>query len=495
MWICKKLAKTAFKAFAVIAALATNTAKAGDIYRSGFTDAQFEAMETEIQLSDNDQLAVLEHKVARVMQERPLSVRGQYLMSTLLLRLFLSDPTNTDLIKQSADLAAQSYELNPKSELGIVALASVLSVTGDTTKGLALMNEVAKKNIELSWRYHLAMANLLTSEPNAASVLKELKMAMEDPTANRRIISPYVIAILASGLEGQTLISEIGEWQKRFPCQDFKLAMAQLESKTGHLKQALALYREVLKEDPKSGEAQLGEGFVLLKAGHDYPAAATALGKAINLKLPPSIMSEAKLSYAVALIRSGKMKEATTVATEAIALSQNNEAATLIMADEFNKQKRYDSSIAFLNALNESVPGIAMSHAIRGEILNSHMKDNAQAVHAFSDAIVLDNSRATYYNGRGLAYYGMHKLEPALADFEAAVRMDPSDASARYNTACALALLGRKNDALEALASALDLDERLTRQALADNDFKSLRSSSEFQTMTDRSRLLPIVAH
>ena len=487
MWNVKKFVKTLTPAFAMTVFFAPEISFAGD--------NSFEALEAEIQNTDFEQLSILEHKIARLMQEKPLSMHGQYLMSSLLLRQFLSDPTNTDLVRQSADLAAQTYELNPKSELGIVALASVLAVTGDTTKGISLMREVEKKQIPLSWRYHLAMANLLASEQGNTELIKELTQAMQDPSANRKVIAPYVVANLSTLFEGKELISELQSWESKYPCEDFKLALAQMESKAGNLKQALAMYRDVMKDDPKNVEAQLGEGFVLLKSGQDYKMAAASLSKAMELKLPQHVKSEARLSYAVALIRSGKHKEGAAEATAAISISPNAEAATIIMADEYNKQKRYDQTIAFLDTLNESVPGISISYAIRGEILNTRLKKSSEAVHAFSDAIVLDNSRATYYNGRGLAYYGLHNLQPALNDFETAVRMDPTDASARYNTACTLALLGRKNESMDALASALDLDERLVGQALVDNDFKALRSSSEFQAITDRGRTAPIVAH
>lgn len=458
-------------------------------------NSSFESLEAEIQLAEYDQLPVLEHRVARMMQEQPQSERAQYLMSSLLLRLFLSDPTNTDLIKQSADLAAQAYELNSKSELGIVALANVLSVTGDTAKGIALLSEVKKKKIDLSWRYHLAMATLLTAEQGSPDVAKELLSAFLDPSANRTIIAPYIIATLSTHLEGQPLIAELRKWHSKFPCQDFKLAIAQMESRAGNLKQALVLYREVIKENPDNAEAQLGEGFTLLKSGKNYDAAALSLNKAIQLRLPSHLKNEAKLSYAVALIRAGKLKEGAKEAADAIASSPNAEGATLLVADEFNKLKRYDATIVFLDALDQTAPGVSVSYALRGEVFNTKLKNNARAVHAFSDAIVLDKSRATYYNGRGLAYYGLNKVESALSDFETAARIDPSDASARYNTACALSLLGRKNEALEALASALDLDERLTKQALADNDFEILRSTNEFQSITDRSKSAPVVAH
>lgn len=492
MWFIKNNKKIVAQVFEV---MTVYIASCVIVASHSFAAPSFESLETDIYSASPDKLSLIEHDVARFIQERPLSPKGQYAMSSLLLRMFLHDPTNTDLIRQSADLAAQAYELDPKSELGIVALASILDVTGDTEKGLALLNETLKKNVEISWRYHLAKAKLLSAEEGGKGVFTELLAALSDTTANRALVAPYVVAALNSIYQGQTLLAELKKWDDRFHCEDFTLAMAQVQSSIGKLNEALASYRSVIKLNPRHAEAQLGEGLILLKAGLDYKAASASLRKAVNLDLPQYLKSSAILSLSVALLRAGNIKDGTEEAANAIAASQNQEAAIIILTNEYKIKKRYAEAIAFLTLVDDVAPGVSLNHAIRGELLISSFKKHADAVDAFSNAIVLDNTKSVYYNGRGLAFSGMRKTERALIDFETAVRVDPTDASARYNMACALALLNRKNEALEALASALDLDERLYNEALVDNDFKNLHAMEEFQAITGKLKSTPVVAH
>ncbi len=481
----------AFKAISASAASCIFIATYG-LSAPGFS---FDALETRIQLSSSEKLPLVEHEVARLVQEKPMSAEAQYAMSSLLLRMFLHEPTNTDLLRQSADLAAQAYELDSNSDLGIVALASILDVTGETTKGLALLNEAQKRNINLSWRYHLAKAKLLSAEENSLETLNELNAALMATGANREIIGPYVVFFLTGNYQGDKLRSELVKWESRFPCDDLKLALATVQSSSGNLKEALANYRAVIHSNPNKAEARLGEGLALLNKGNDYRAAAAALRKAVQLDLTKSLKSTATLGLAVAQIRLKTAKDSIAEATSAVASAENQEAATIIITNEYKSQKRYDEAVKFLDALGEIAPGLAINHALRGEILISSFKKNSDAIYAFSDAIVLDNSKSAYYNGRGLAFSGLRQAGRALIDFESAARIDPTDGSARYNMACALALLGRKNEALEALASALDLDERLYQEALVDNDFKSIRSTEEFQIITDKLKSTPVIAH
>ena len=60
----------------------------------------------------------------------------------------------------------------------------------------------------------------------------------------------------------------------------------------------------------------------------------------------------------------------------------------------------------------------------------------------------------------------------------------PDLAEAQYNYACALARLGERKQALEHLRTAIKLDGDLATHARDDDDFKSLRSTPEFQELT-----------
>jgi tetratricopeptide (TPR) repeat protein len=63
------------------------------------------------------------------------------------------------------------------------------------------------------------------------------------------------------------------------------------------------------------------------------------------------------------------------------------------------------------------------------------------------------------------------------------VKLQPDNATARYNLACSLALLKRKTDALRALSEAVDLGYNDYDWMTQDPDLESLKNVSEFKAL------------
>jgi len=85
-----------------------------------------------------------------------------------------------------------------------------------------------------------------------------------------------------------------------------------------------------------------------------------------------------------------------------------------------------------------------------------------------------------------LAAAELHLDDPAAAA-EAAARalaIEPDYCPARYNLACALARLGRLDEALDALAAAVALDADLAALARDDGDLAALRANPRFAALT-----------
>lgn len=66
------------------------------------------------------------------------------------------------------------------------------------------------------------------------------------------------------------------------------------------------------------------------------------------------------------------------------------------------------------------------------------------------------------------------------------VRLRPADPVVRYNLACSLSLLGRPDEAFEALGQAVDLGYRDLKHMDADPDLASLRPDARFAALRDR---------
>jgi tetratricopeptide (TPR) repeat protein len=94
-------------------------------------------------------------------------------------------------------------------------------------------------------------------------------------------------------------------------------------------------------------------------------------------------------------------------------------------------------------------------------------------------------SLADLLDARGVALLQKGEAASARELLERAVKAAPSDAVSNYNLACALALLGEQDPAILALGHAVELEPRLSDEALRDPDLDSLRDRIEFRLMIE----------
>ena len=78
------------------------------------------------------------------------------------------------------------------------------------------------------------------------------------------------------------------------------------------------------------------------------------------------------------------------------------------------------------------------------------------------------------------------RLEEGLAVDERLVRLVPGDPTVHYTLGCSLALLGRRQAALDALEHAFVLGYRDTEQLLADDDLRALRDEPRYLKLVER---------
>ena len=152
------------------------------------------------------------------------------------------------------------------------------------------------------------------------------------------------------------------------------------------------------------------------------------------------------------------------------------------MAKEYGKEKPKELASVLETAVIE-VPGESTMFAMLAETLVDRVGDINRGLDAWKSAIALEPGRSDYYSGMGLAFYKDRKWADALRLFSQAVKVDPSDAAARYNVACALALLGREEESIASLQEALTLDPRLATNARTDSDFASIASTRAFRDL------------
>jgi len=79
----------------------------------------------------------------------------------------------------------------------------------------------------------------------------------------------------------------------------------------------------------------------------------------------------------------------------------------------------------------------------------------------------------------------LRRLDLSILHFERALALDRRDPIARYNFACALALAGRADDALDALAAAIEGGFRDAEHIREDPDLESLRELERFRELVE----------
>ncbi len=452
-------------------------------------------MEESIADASERDLNKLEISIARMLQSEPSNIYANYLMSTLLLKMYTTDPGSFSLIKQSTDLAAQTYDLGRKNELGIAALANILETSGESERGLAMLNEVDKRGIPTGWRTKLAKAKLLLTTHDSDVVLKALAEALDDPRASHNLIAPTLISVILEKYDGDEQIRQLDAWKNRCKSLSIDLALAASHALNGSLESSMKIYTSILADHPDNIEALINQGMIALKQKNNG-LAVKRFTSAVSHAMFPGDKIAAQTHLALALINENKSPElAKKAAYEAIKGANDNEGALVGILAAYRRAGSVQATLSFLDGLEFSVPGLHLGYALKAELLSERLGRHYEAMQSFTNAIALDPGRSEYYNGRGLAWMGIGRLEIALADFENATYANPDDASARYNVACALARLGRKEDAVVSLGIAFQMDEKLMLHAETDQDLLVLRSEPSFKSLFNGESKQISVAH
>jgi tetratricopeptide (TPR) repeat protein len=470
-------------AFAMVGALVGYTS-------AGFAAPDTRSLEVRVWTADEHELPALEHDVVREMQLNPRSAMAHHLLAHVLVRIFAKDPGDLYILKQASDLAQQAIDLAPKDGIGYVALADILDLMGNSDRGLKLLDDAETQGIEPNWRFYFTRARLQSDDAGTDKVLGLLETALAFTDAERKIIVPYVVALIQSEASGEDLIAKLDSWNKRFPSPLFDLTTAITYADLGKYQKAHDLYAKIIKTDPTNKEAKVNDAIILYRDLKDG-ARATALLEEVLRDHPEDLSKSVRAMITAHLGAAYFQRKMYDLAEQnfvkAYQVEQGNLSVLDFMTKVMKEAKAHDRLVSLLRKINEGGPGTGVTYALLGETLSEHLKKHDDALAAFGDAIILDPERSDYYNGMGLAYYRQKRYERALKLFVAATEVDPNDATARYNEACVLALMNRKEDAINTLAEALTLDPRLTQTAEKDADFDGIRDSHKFRDLVSGS--------
>jgi tetratricopeptide (TPR) repeat protein len=265
-----------------------------------------------------------------------------------------------------------------------------------------------------------------------------------------------------------------------------RLQSALRDHRAGRLRDAVAVYEDLLRRDPSDADVmqllgvalgQLGEheDAARLLAGSldvkpDRPSVLLNLAQALRsldreeealrccdraLSLDRSLAGAHRMR-AASLTKLGRGQEGLASYGEAVRLAPSDPAALTDLGNALDEAGRpRDALDCFLRAIALN-PSLAGAHYDHGRI-SARLGNHAQALQSFERALALQPQNPILHNNRGNALKELGRLPEAVQSFTLALAIEPGNPDTLHNRAVVLVLLGRYAEALA------DYDDLLAR--------------------------------
>lgn len=225
-----------------------------------------------------------------------------------------------------------------------------------------------------------------------------------------------------------------------------------LEYQRGNFKDAIKYIDKSLTIDPKQPFAYNNRGNILKDLNlHNEALQSYESGIAINDKLP-----ELLYNRSITLHEIGRIDEALESYTKTIEVDTTNIKAYINLGNILHELNRSHEAIEIYDKAKQIQPNFALSYANCG-VVYQQLNDDEKALENYATAVSLE-PMASVYSNRGNIYQNQHKILDALVEYEHAIQIDPSFATAHGNKANALLSLRRLAEAEESYNTAISID-------------------------------------
>lgn len=227
---------------------------------------------------------------------------------------------------------------------------------------------------------------------------------------------------------------------------------AQMLHEAGQLKEAAAIYKQLLSLLPQHPQLLTGLGMVALQQGN-LEEGVRLLGMSLTL-VPNQFLAVAH--RAAGLEALGRLDEALQSYDRVIALDPSCADTFYNRGNIFGKLNRFDDAVASYSRAIELNPADADSYTNRGNAL-MELNRLDEALASYERALVLNPGYAQAYNNRGVVLHKLGRLDEALASYDRALALNPEHAEACSNRGNVLQDLNRLDEALAGYERALAL--------------------------------------
>lgn len=221
---------------------------------------------------------------------------------------------------------------------------------------------------------------------------------------------------------------------------------------TGHLAQAEALYRSVLKAQPRNFDATYLLGLSLAQR-REFDSAREFFAKAVRIN-PQSV--EGHYNLGLAQHSSGLLAEALESYDRAIKLQPDHAVALHNAGAVLHAMKQHEGAVVRFERALQLKPEYVEAHYNRGVALEA-LERHAEALESFDRAIAINPSDVVTLYSRAAVLNKLERFEAALEGCNRALAVNPNILEACYNRANALAGLRRFEEAVAAYTRAIQI--------------------------------------
>jgi protein O-GlcNAc transferase len=256
--------------------------------------------------------------------------------------------------------------------------------------------------------------------------------------------------------------------------------------RSGKFAEAAALYRKIIKRNPREAHALHSLGIIEAANGslaeaaqlmarslavqpanvqfvQNYATVLCQLGQYETasdacLKGLESDAGNVYLLYvaAGALLKQDRLQESLAMFDRLLVLEPNHVAALTERGSALGGLARYDAALADIEKALILDPGYAEAHLIKG-VLRGQLKRHDEALASFDGALRLNPNLANAWLGRGNVFFDLRRHEAAFAAYDKALTLQPRLAEAWLGLGNIFFDLKRQSEALSAYDRALSL--------------------------------------
>lgn len=446
------------------------------------------SLEVKVWTAPKAELNSLEPEIMRLMQEKPEEVYSSYLASIYYMKKYKEQNIGLDAIRRASLLARQAIDLDETSSYGYLALANIAIEIGQSQKALELIEQIDLAEVSTDWRQEALKAKLYVHLGHTSDKIDHFNKLVDKKVLPEKLFIYFAYPMLED-LPSRKAVKTTRLWLSKNPSSNNHFLLGRSFQRDSNYKMAHRYYRKAISKKSNNLDLYVEDGIILMNEMKDYKKAISRFERSIEIakeskQYSQTIKADINLHLGFANLLAGDQKSA--IESHVTSMRSYNQKEKLVrhLTAKYRAYQKPKELKKLLEKINLEVPGLALSYALLGEVVANDLNKPKEAVEIYANAITIDPDNSTYYNGLGLAFYKLENYVSAEKVFTIATKIDPNDATARYNVACMQALQGQSSLAITNLKTAISLDPDLLTSALSDKDFSTIRNLPSFKALT-----------